>query len=134
MLRQTSLPGLKLAGVQGFAACPLSKFCPNEGADQQPPSLLKLIQASGCFGRALILPIQHGPERDPIKLGARNRYLSFDPGELPDEDPHKEVPGATRRLKDPAVDTERLVLDQIEHRLGHPSRREDLAVVRPPLP
>jgi hypothetical protein len=47
---------------------------------------------------------------------------------------HKKVPGTTRWLEEAGIDTVRFVLDEIQHRLNRPSRREDLTVVGYTLP
>ncbi len=55
--------------------------------------------------------------------------LEFDGGELALQDPDEEVPAPARRLQEAGVNALGLVLDQVEHRLDHPRRGEDLPVV-----
>ncbi len=45
---------------------------------------------------------------------------------------HQEVPRTAGRLKEPGVDALRLVLDEVQHRVDHPFRCKDLAVVGNP--
>ena len=55
--------------------------------------------------------------------------LEFDGGELALQNLDEEVAAPARRLQEAGVDALGLVLDEVEHRLDHPRRGEDLPVV-----
>ena len=63
----------------------------------------------------------------PLKVGLP--VLEFDGGELALQDPDEEVAAPARRLQEAGVNALGLALDEVEHRLDHPRRGEDLPVV-----
>ena len=63
----------------------------------------------------------------PLEVGLA--VLEFDGGELAPQDRHEEVAAPAGRLQEAGVDALGLVLHQVEHRLDHPCRGEDLPVV-----
>lgn len=55
--------------------------------------------------------------------------FEFHRGQLAAQDGHEEVAAPARWLQEARIDALGLVLDQVEHRLDKPGRREDLTVV-----
>ena len=52
-----------------------------------------------------------------------------DRGELALQDPDEEVPAPAGRFQEARIKALGFVLDEVEHRLGHPRRSEHLPVV-----
>lgn len=66
-------------------------------------------------------------------LERRGTVLEFYGGQLAPQDLHEEVPATAGGLEEARVDALALVLDEVEHRLDHPCRCEDLVVVSHPF-
>ena len=72
----------------------------------------------------------HQPEQrivPPLEVGFS--VLEFHGGELAPQDRHEKVAAPARRLQEAGVNALGLVLHEVEHRLDHPRRSEDLPVV-----
>jgi len=62
-------------------------------------------------------------------LEVRLAVFEFHGGEFSPQNLHEKVTVPARRLEETRVNALRLALHQVEHRLDHPRRREDLPVI-----